>query len=156
MIPAAPTLISILARAGILLVAFAGYARIFVIASKVKRPTFVVLWIIGISLVFVLVLYLVMARQLLDVAQVLGSDAPLKALATVWGYPVWIIQIGAVLAAGSALFALIVGIGRMIFAMANDGPLSPSFSCFSSVSSLVGPRSAPMLTEILTSVLVLA
>ncbi len=149
-VPPAPTLISIFASAGILFVAFAGYARISVIASEVKRPTFVIPWAIGISLAFVLILYFVLAKQLLDVPQVLGSTTPLEALATLHGYPVWLIQIGAILAAGSALFALIVGIGRMIFAMAIDGPL-PSF-----LASVVGPRSVPMRAEILTSILVLA
>jgi APA family basic amino acid/polyamine antiporter len=57
---------------------------------------------------------------------------------------------GAVLAAGSALFALNVGIARMIFAMAHDGSLPRTLAVVS------GPRSVPMRAEILTSVAVLA
>ena len=145
-----PTLLSIFAAAGILFVAFAGYARISVIASEVKRPRFTIPWAIGLSLTLVLVLYLVVARQLLDVPQTLESATPLEALAALNEYPVWAIQMGAVLAAGSALFALNVGIARMIFAMAHDGSLPRTLAVVS------GPRSVPMRAEILTSVAVLA
>lgn len=148
-LPSEPTLLSILAAAGILFVAFAGYARISVIAGDVKRPAFVIPWAIGISLILVLMLYFVVARQLLDVPITLESATPLEALAAVNEYPVWLIQTGAVLAAGSALFALNLGIGRMIFAMAHEGTLP------SSLAVVAGPRSVPMRAEILTSVAVL-
>jgi len=145
-----PTIVSVLAAAGILFVAFAGYARISVIASEVKRPTFVIPLAIGLSLSFVLVLYFFVASSLLAVPQTLESSTPIEALATIFDYPVWLIQIGALLAAGAALFALIVGIGRMIYAMALDGPLP------SSLAIVAGPRAVPMRAEILTSVVVLA
>lgn len=144
-----PTAVSIFAAAGILFVAFAGYARISVIASEVKRPEFVIPWAIGISLALVLVLYFLVALVLLSVPQTLGSPSPLQALATIFQYPAWLIHIGVVLAAGSALFALNMGIGRMIFAMAADGPLPSALAVVS------GPRQVPVRAEILTGVVVL-
>jgi len=144
-----PNLFSIFAAAGILFVAFAGYARISVIAGDVKRPRFVIPWAIGMSLALVLILYFFVARLLLSVPQTLASTTPLQSLATVSDYPVWLVQIGVVLAAGSALFALNLGIGRMIFAMAKDGPLP------SSLALVVGPRTVPVRAEILTGVVVL-
>ena len=145
-----PTLLAIFGAAGILFVAFAGYARISVIADEVKRPKLVVPWAIGISLAFVLALYFFIARALLDAPQTLESTTPLQALANVSGYPAWLIQIGAVLAAGSALFALNLGIGRMIFAMAKDGSLPSGLAVVS------GPRAVPMRSEILTGAVVVA
>lgn len=144
-----PTLFSIFAAAGILFVAFAGYARISVIAGDVKRPRFVIPCAIGISLALVLILYFFVAKLLLGVPQTLESTTPLDSLANVFDYPVWLIQIGVVLAAGSALFALNLGIGRMIFAMAKDGPLP------SSLAGVAGPRAVPVRAEILTGVVVL-
>ena len=144
-----PTLVSIFAAAGILFVAFAGYARISVIAGEVKRPTFVIPWAIATSLAFVLVLYFLVAIVLLNYPQTLGSPSPLQELATIFEYPAWLIQVAVVLAAGSALFALNIGIGRMIFAMANDGPLPSALAVVS------GPRAVPVRAEILTGVVVL-
>jgi len=144
-----PTFFTIVAAAGILFVAFAGYARISVIAGEVKRPRVVIPWAIGISLALVLILYFFVARLLLSVPQTLVSTTPLQSLATVSDYPVLLIQVGVVLAAGSALFALNLGIGRMIFAMAKDGPL-PSV-----LAMVVGPRTVPVPAEILTGVVVL-
>ena len=149
-LPPEPTVVSILAAAGILFVAFAGYARISVIASEVKRPTLIIPLAVGLSLSIVLVLYFFVASSLLAAPQTLESSTPLEALARVFGYPVWLIQIGALLAAGAALFALMVGIGRMMFAMALDGPLP------SSLALVAGPRAVPRRAEILTSVIVLA
>jgi APA family basic amino acid/polyamine antiporter len=144
-----PTLMSIFAAAGILFVAFAGYARISVIAGDVKRPGFVIPWAIGISLTLVLALYLCVARILLNVPQTLESPASLQKLATISDYPAWLIQIAVVFAASSALFALNLGIGRMIFAMAKDGPLP------SALAVLSGSRMVPLRAEILTGVVVL-
>jgi len=149
-LPPEPTVVSTLAAAGILFVAFAGYARISVIASEVKRPTLIIPLAVGLSLSIVLVLYFFVASSLLAAPQTLESSTPLEALARVFGYPVWLIQIGALLAAGAALFALMVGIGRMMYAMALDGPLP------SSLALVAGPRAVPRRAEILTSVIVLA
>jgi basic amino acid/polyamine antiporter, APA family len=148
-LPPEPTLFSIFAAAGILFVAFAGYARISVIAGEVKRPRFVIPWAVGISLTLVLILYVCVAQVLIASPQTLESPTPLHALATIGGYPAWLIQIAVVFAAGSALFALNLGIGRMIFAMAKDGPLSSSLAVVS------GPRAVPVRAEILTGVVVL-
>lgn len=144
-----PTAMSIFAAAGILFVAFAGYARISVIADEVKRPAFVIPWAIGISLFLVLALYFCVARVLLSFPQSLESPSPLQGLATIFDYPAWLIQVAVVLAAGSALFALNIGIGRMIFAMAKDGPLPSRLAVVS------GSRAVPVRAEVLTGVVVL-
>lgn len=145
-----PTLVSTFAAAGILFVAFAGYARISVIAGDVKRPEFVIPWAIGISLALVLILYFFVARLLLSVPQTLESPTSLQELATISEYPAWLIQVAVVLAAGSALFALNLGIGRMIFAMAKDGPLPSALAVVS------GSRAVPVRAELLTGVVVLS
>lgn len=144
-----PTLVSIFAAAGILFVAFAGYARISVRAGEVKRPAFVIPWAIGISLTLVLALYFLVAVVLLNFPQTLESPSPLHELAAIFKYPEWLIQLAVVLAAGSALFALNIGIGRMIFAMAADGPLPSTLAVVS------GSRAVPVRAEILTGVVVL-
>jgi APA family basic amino acid/polyamine antiporter len=148
-VPPEPTAMSIFAAAGILFVAFAGYARISVIADEVKRPAFVIPWAIGISLFLVLALYFCVARVLLSFPQSLESPSPLQGLATIFDYPAWLIQVAVVLAAGSALFALNIGIGRMIFAMAKDGPLPSRLAVVS------GSRAVPVRAEVLTGVVVL-
>ena len=129
-------LIGVLAGAGILFVAFAGYARIAVLGSEVKNAESAIPKAIAMSFAVVLVVYLLVASVLLRLPQSLGSQTPLARLAELVSYPGWLVLLAAVLAAGSALFALVAGLGRMIFAMSQGGHFPRFFGHLSGVRAV--------------------
>ena len=141
---------NILAAAGIMFVAFAGYARIAVLGSEVKNPTKVIPLAIALSLAIVVVLYLVIALVLLDNTAALESITPIMALAEITGYPLWLVSIAAVLAAGSALFALVAGLGRMVYSMSSGGHLPGSLAV------LTGSRAVPIRADLVVALVLIA
>ena len=117
--------LAVVAAAGLLFVAFAGYARITVLGEEVRQPARTIPVAMVWSFVIVVVLYaavgLTVTRwgergldfgpaSLESIAEALGSP-PLRA----------IVMVGAVVGAGSVLVTLIAGMGRTIFAMAAQG-----------------------------------
>jgi APA family basic amino acid/polyamine antiporter len=141
---------NILAAAGIMFIAFAGYARIAVLGSEVKNPTKVIPLAIALSLAIVVVLYLVIALVLLDNTAALESITPIMALAEITGYPLWLVSIAAVLAAGSALFALVAGLGRMVYSMSSGGHLPGSLAV------LTGSRAVPIRADLVVALVLIA
>jgi APA family basic amino acid/polyamine antiporter len=141
---------NILAAAGIMFIAFAGYARIAVLGSEVKNPTKVIPLAIALSLIIVVVLYLVIALVLLDNTAALESITPIMALAEITGYPLWLVSIAAVLAAGSALFALVAGLGRMVYSMSSGGHLPGSLAV------LTGSRAVPIRADLVVALVLIA
>jgi APA family basic amino acid/polyamine antiporter len=142
--------LNIFAAAGIMFVAFAGYARIAVLGSEVKNPTKVIPLAITLSLALVVVLYVVIAVVLLGNAAALESVTPILALAEITGYPLGLVSIAAVLAAGSALFALIAGLGRMVFSMSSGGHLPASLAV------LTGSRAVPIRADLVVGLVLIA
>lgn len=135
--------LGVFAGAGILFVAFAGYARISVLGSEVKNAEITIPKAIAYSFGVVLLVYAVIATVLLRAPQSLTSDTPLTELAHLVSYPAWLVSIAAVLAAGSALFALVAGLGRMIFAMSHGGHFPRYFA------QLSGARAVPRRADLL-------
>jgi APA family basic amino acid/polyamine antiporter len=120
--------VGVLAAAGILFVAFAGYARIATLGEEVRDPARTLPRAIVLSFVVVLVVYLLVAVAVL--AMGLRPDdvtaAPLEAIAR-YVNGEWLpglVRIAAVLAAGGALLSLLAGVGRTLFALGRggDGP----------------------------------
>ena len=142
-------LIGVLAGAGILFVAFAGYARIAVLGSEVKNAESAIPKAIAMSFAVVLVVYFLVALVLLRLPQSLTSETPLAQLADLVSYPSWLVSLAAVLAAGSALFALVAGLGRMLFAMSQGGHFPRSFG------HLSGARAVPRRADLLIGVVLI-
>ena len=115
----------VLAAAGILFVAFAGYARVATLGEEVRDPQRVLPRAIAISIVIVFALYLVVGIVVLHVVGPLDvrEPAPLRQLALIVSGPglVTTVRIAAVVAAGGALLSLLAGVGRTLFAMSREG-----------------------------------
>ena len=115
----------ILAAAGLVFVAFAGYARITVLGEEVKNPRRTIPRAIAVSFAMVLFAYVLVAFVVLsaDRAGVTIGPAALddiaRALAPSW--VVTMVVVGSVLGAGAVLWSLIAGVGRTVFAMASRG-----------------------------------
>ena len=137
---------NVLAAAGILFVAFAGYARIAVLGSEVRNAHRNIPVAIAVSLAIVVVLYFVIALVLFAYPDSLTTVAPLETIATLTGYPRFLVVFAAVLAAGSALFALMAGLGRMIYSMSIGGHLPKPWG------ALVGQRAVPMRADLMIAI----
>lgn len=146
--------LGVFAGAGILFVAFAGYARIAVLGSEVKNAQVTIPKAIAFSFGVVLLVYAVVAAVLLRAPQSLTSDTPLAELARLVSYPTWLVSLAAVLAAGSALFALVAGLGRMIFAMSHGGHFPRYFAQLSGARAV--PRRADLVIGVVLIVITLA
>lgn len=137
---------NVLAAAGILFVAFAGYARIAVLGSEVRNAHRNIPVAIAVSLLIVVVLYFVIALVLFAHPDSLTTVAPLETIATLTGYPRFLVVVAAVLAAGSALFALMAGLGRMVYSMSLGGHLPKQWGV------LAGQRAVPMRADLMIAI----
>ncbi len=122
---AEPTAWGVLGAAGLLFVAFAGYARITVLGEEVTDPQRTIPRAMFVSFAVVIVVYAVVALVVLGAvaAGVTLTVAPLEsiAIAADRGGLAVVVRIGAILAAGAVLLSLIAGIGRTLFAMGRGG-----------------------------------
>ncbi|ORB00545.1 transporter [Mycolicibacter minnesotensis] len=117
-----------LQAAGLLFFAFAGYARIATLGEEVRDPARTIPRAIPIALGITLAVYALVASAALKVLGPQGladAPAPLVQVVTVAGAGrlAVAVQIGAILAAGGSLLALILGVSRTTLAMARDGYL---------------------------------
>ena len=148
----------ILAAAGLVFVAFAGYARITVLGEEVKNPRRTIPRAIAVSFAMVLFAYVLVAFVVLsaDRAGVTIGPAALddiaRALAPSW--VVTMVVVGSVLGAGAVLWSLIAGVGRTVFAMASRGD-APRFFAAAGRRSRI-PIRAEVAAALATSVLVIA
>lgn len=125
-VPAGPT--GVLQAAGLLFFAFAGYARIATMGEEVRDPSRTIPRAIVIALGATIVIYLIVGGT---VMRALGpvllsqSSAPLADAvgSGPWPWAVVVVRIGAALASGGALLALVAGVGRTTLAMAREGDL---------------------------------
>jgi APA family basic amino acid/polyamine antiporter len=117
----------VLAGAGLLFFAFAGYARIATLGGEVREPERTIPRAIPIALGIVLVLYALLAVTLLALlgTSLADSAAPLADAARAGGagWLVPVVSAVAGLAALGSLLALLLGISRTTMAMASHGDL---------------------------------
>ena len=153
--PASP--LAVLASAGILFVAFAGYARVTVLGEEVRDPARTIPRAMIASFAVVIVVYAVIAGVVL-LSLVGGTEltaAPLEGIAVAYASDavVMVVRVGAVVAAGAVLLSLIAGIGRTLFAMGRGGDAPRALA---SVSSRTGvPARAELMAGALAAAVVL-
>ena len=115
----------LVAAAGILFVAFAGYARITVLGEEVRDPARTIPRAMIASFLIVIVVYAVLAVVVVGAVShgLVLSVAPLESIASSVGSGALevLVRVGAVIAAGAVLLSLIAGIGRTLFAMGRGG-----------------------------------
>lgn len=122
----------LVAAAGILFVAFAGYARVTVLGEEVRDPARTIPRAMIASFLVIIVVYAVLGVVVLRAVSrgLVLTVAPLESIAASVGSPALqvLVRIGAVVAAGAVLLSLIAGIGRTLFAMGRggDAPLALS------------------------------
>ena len=132
--------------AGLVFFAFAGYARIATLGEEVRNPTRTLPRAILIALGVALVTYLLMAVALLvglGAERLSVEAAPLVALvdtgrASAVGV---LVRVGAAVAAGSALLTVLIGISRMMLAMARRGELP-------TMLAVISPRGTPCRADL--------
>lgn len=108
--------------------AFAGFARVATVAEEVKDARKTVPRSIILSLLLSALIYIAVstvALGLVDSGTLAGSKSPLAEAIRVVGRPalVYVVSLGGMLAMASVLLTSILGVSRMIFAMARDGDL---------------------------------
>ncbi len=136
-LPASPGVVGVLAAAGLLFVAFAGYARVATLGEEVRDPRRVLPRAIAVSLALVLVTYVLVGLVVLEVLGPLPpaerSPAPLEQLARLVSGAALAdaVRVAAILAAGGALLSLLAGVGRTLFAMARGGDAPSAMSAVS-------------------------
>ena len=117
--------VGVIAAAGILFVAFAGYARITVLGEEVRDPARTIPRAMIASFAIIIVVYAVLGVVVLRAVSggLALSAAPLESIAADVGSSALdvLVRVGAVVAAGAVLLSLIAGIGRTLFAMGRGG-----------------------------------
>ncbi|WP_431909426.1 APC family permease [Micromonospora carbonacea] len=113
----------VLAAAGLLFFAFAGYARIATLGEEVRDPERTIPRAVPLALGVVLAIYLVLAVVALGVlgpGRLGASAAPLADAVTAAGLPglAWVVRAGATVAVTGVLLSLVAGVGRTLLAMA--------------------------------------
>jgi APA family basic amino acid/polyamine antiporter len=145
----------VLAAAGLLFFAFAGYARIATLGEEVREPQRTIPRAVPLALGIVLVVYLLLAvisLAVLGPAALAASAAPLASVVSASGYPALagVVRAGAVVAVLGVLLALLAGVARTALAMGRRRDL-PGF-----LAAVDDRRSVPWLAEIAVAVLVVA
>lgn len=146
--------IAVLAGAGLLFVAFAGYARITVLGEEVRDPVRTIPRAMLASFLIVTLVYAALAIVVLRLAQdgFIFTPAPLEDIATAAAPDAaWVVRVGAVLGAGAVLISLLAGIGRTLFAMAARGDAPPPLAA---VSGRSVPQRAGIVAAVLAALLV--
>ena len=132
MMPFAPAGISgILSGAALIFFAYTGFARVTIMAEEVKDPEKTIPRSIFLALAISTVLYIlvsVIAVGLVGASGLSQSGSPLAAAIGITGSTpaVLLISAGAMIATASVLLTTIMGISRIMFAMARTGDL-PAF-----------------------------
>jgi APA family basic amino acid/polyamine antiporter len=113
----------VLAAAGLLFFAFAGYARVATLGEEVRDPARTIPRAVPVALVFVLAVYLVVgvtALVVLGPERLAASAAPLADVVSAAGLPglAWVVRVGAGVAVTGVLLALLAGVSRTVLAMA--------------------------------------
>lgn len=153
-VPGSGTPTGVLQGAGFLFFAFAGYARVATLGEEITDPRRTIPRAIGIALLVVLALYVLVAVALtssLGAGWVAAREAPLAEAAEISAWP-WLgpaLRVAAILAAGGALLALVLGASRTLMAMARDRHLPPLLAIVD------GPHHTPRRAEAVVAGLVI-
>ena len=136
-----PSPAGVLAGAGLLFFAFAGYARMATLGEEVRDPARSLRTAIPLALVIALVVYLLVALAALRALgpEVLASaTAPLADVvaASTFADLTAVVRIGAAVATVSVLLSVLVGVSRTTLAMARGGDLP-------AVLTTIGRRARP-------------
>lgn len=120
--------LGVLAGAGLLFFAFAGYARIATLGEEVVDPRRTLPRAIALALAIVLVTYTIVGVVLVGVLGVdalAGSDRPVADAVAALGADAWVPVVVAAAAAAALASGLgvLLGLSRTAFAMARDGVL---------------------------------
>lgn len=120
---------NLLQATALLFVAYAGYARITVLAEEVKTPQRTIPRAIALTIGIVVLLYLSVALIVLGTygSRTLPTAAALEVVASTLGVP-WLrslIALGAIAAMVGILLNLLLGLSRVVLAMARRRDLPP-------------------------------
>jgi APA family basic amino acid/polyamine antiporter len=159
--PTAPSgMTGILSGAALIFFAYTGFARVTIMAEEVKEPEKTIprsiYLALGIS-TFLYILVSVIAVGLVGTSALAQSGSPLAAAITVTGSPaaVLLISSGAMIATASVLLTTILGISRIVFAMARNNDLPAFLSSisprFSTPHYAIGITGAFMILAILSA-----
>jgi APA family basic amino acid/polyamine antiporter len=121
----------ILSGAALIFFAYTGFARVTIMAEEVKNPEKTIPRSIFLALAISTILYILVSVIAVGLVGSFGlsqSGSPLSAAIGITGSPaaVLLISLGAMIATASVLLTTIMGISRIMFAMARTGDL-PSF-----------------------------
>jgi APA family basic amino acid/polyamine antiporter len=130
--PASAGAPGVLTAAGLLFFAYAGFARLFPLGRQLRDPQRMQRRVVGLTLGVVGVGYLAVAVALLaglGVESLAAAPAPLVALVDSGGAPALgvLVRVGAAVACGSALLAVLAGWSRTTVTMARRGELPDVF-----------------------------
>ena len=131
-LPFAPNgAIGVLGGTSLIFFAFTGFARITTVSEEVMDPEKTVPRATFLALVVSAIIYLLVvfvAIGLVGASAIGGSGSPLADAIAVTGLPVavFIITIGALIATSGVLLTSVLGVSRVMYAMAKNGDL-PSF-----------------------------
>ena len=149
--PASSGVQGVLQAAALIFFAFAGYARIATLGEEVRTPARTIPRAIILAISIALSVYTAVAITglgTLGVDRLAKSAAPLAEIIDLAGWP-WalgLVRFAAVVAAGGALLALLAGISRTMFAMAQNYDL-PSW-----LGAVDQRRKVPVRAEVVTAV----
>jgi APA family basic amino acid/polyamine antiporter len=157
--PLAPSGITgILSGAALIFFAYTGFARVTIMAEEVREPEKTIPRSIYLALGISTVIYIIVSFVAVGIAgapALANSGSPLADAIRVTGSPaaVLLISLGAMIATASVLLTTIMGISRIVFAMArnNDLPafLSKISPRFSTPHYAIGITGLLMVTAIL-------
>jgi APA family basic amino acid/polyamine antiporter len=132
--PLAPMgMTGILGGAALIFFAYTGFARVTIMAEEVKEPEKTIPRSIFLALGISTILYIlvsVVAVGLTGTSNLALSGSPLADAIRITGNPgaVLLISLGAMIATASVLLTTIMGISRIVFAMARNNDLPPFLS----------------------------
>ncbi len=144
----------VLAAAGLLFFAFAGYARIATLGEEVRDPARTIPRAIPVALTVVLMVYALVGATALAVLgprRLADAAAPLAEVVTAAGLGglAWVVRVGAAVAVTGVLLALLAGVSRTTYAMSRRRDLP-------SVLASVHPRyQVPHRAELAVAAIVL-
>ena len=132
--PTSPRPLDLLHATALVFVAFTGYGRIATLGEEIRDPARSIPRAVVITVLATVVLYLMVTLAAFHAvgpeafAVARGDDGPLASIARTLDAPgvATILSIGAIAAIGGVLLNLVLGLSRVVLALARDGDLPPA------------------------------